>query len=74
MMMLTANTIEGKETVKTHNLVVGVTPALGRMTGSFTYDAKNAPKDKFTYNKEIGVTLAYSFNQRSENNNNCIHQ
>lgn len=59
MMMLTANTIEGKETVKTHNLVVGVTPALGRMTGSFKFDAKDAPKDKFTYNKEIGVTVGY---------------
>jgi len=60
MMMLTANaSMEGKETVKTHNLVVGVTPALGRMTGSFTYKAKNAPKDKFTYNKEIGVTVGY---------------
>ncbi len=60
MMMLTANaSVEGKETVKTHNLVVGVTPALGRMTGSFTYKAKNAPKDKFTYNKEIGVTVGY---------------
>ena len=60
MMMLTANaSMEGKETVKTHNLVVCVTPALGRMTGSFTYKAKNAPKDKFTYNKEIGVTVGY---------------
>lgn len=59
MMMLAVNTTEGKETVKTHNLVVGVTPALGRMTGSFKYDAKEAPKDKFTYNKEIGVTIGY---------------
>ena len=59
MMMLTANTIEGKETVKTHNLVVGVTPALGRMTGSFKYDAKGAPKYKYTYNKELGVVVDY---------------
>ena len=61
MMMLTTNvSAEDNETRKTHNLVIGVVPALGRATTSIKFDANDAPpKDKFTYNKEFGVVVDY---------------
>ena len=38
-------------------MLIGFTPMAGKTTTSIQYDKKGAPKDKFTYNKEWGVTL-----------------
>ena len=61
VMMLMANaSVEAKEKSKTTNLMIGVTPGLGRYTTSIKFGSKdNAKKDYFTYNKEIGVVVGY---------------
>ena len=57
MMLAGGTTALAGEKQKSTNIMVGVTPALGRYTASFKLNYENAPKDKFTYNKELGVTV-----------------
>ena len=55
MMMLA--TPASAESEKTTNLLIGFTPVIGRTSTSIRFNGKGAPKDKFTYNKEIGITI-----------------
>lgn len=59
MLFATNTSADEKKTVKTRNLMIGVTPALGRATTSIKFNSKDAPKDNFTYNKEFGVVIDY---------------
>lgn len=60
MMMLVTNALAGDgEKTKTSNLMIGVVPALGGVTTNIKYNSKDAPNDKFTYNKELGIVVDY---------------
>jgi hypothetical protein len=55
MCMFATNASADKD--KTTNLLIGFTPMAAKTMTSIKYNAKGAPKDEFTYNKEFGITI-----------------